>query len=100
MSFRGPAPAAGDFLLFFSALVPTLDVLLSRLSSEHPRVVDMNPLPYQSGHSPFGTESSMIMNPHTGGEYGVHALHKEPALFLNREELHVSIRFPMHVNCL
>jgi len=39
----------------------------------------------------------MIMNPHTGGEYGVHALNKEPALFLNREEPHLSIRFPMHV---
>jgi hypothetical protein len=53
---------------------PTFDVLLSRLSSEHPRVVDTNPLPYQSGHSPFGTESSMIMNPYTKSTTGLNGL--------------------------
>ena len=44
---------------------PTFDILFSRLSSESTRVADQDPLPYQSSHSVFGTQSSMIMNPLT-----------------------------------
>jgi len=44
---------------------PTFDILFSRLSSESTRVADQDPLPYQSSHSLFGTQSSMIMNPLT-----------------------------------
>ena len=43
----------------------TFDILLARLSSESSRVAGQNPLPYQSSHSPFGTQSSMLMNPLT-----------------------------------
>ena len=43
----------------------TFDILFARLSSESPRVAGQNPLPYQSSHSPFGTQSSMLMNPLT-----------------------------------
>ena len=43
----------------------TFDILLARLSSESSRVAGQNPLPYQSSHWPFGTQSSMLTNPLT-----------------------------------